>query len=291
MAAPRENADDETTRPCRAQPAAADDRRELLGCSPRPREPARHRRKLSPGRRHSRPIGAAGAGRVECTRSGPRIPHSPSWCARSRIWPSRSTRSSARSTTCWRLRERDDSAFKAIQASIDKLRGERDKARDEISQTFSELRRSGRSEATDRRRSGPRWRTTRPMLSFYFGRDGASCGRCRSTGPVAFAAIAATRRLREQGPQAARSARAASGDDLRYSAVRSRARATSSTAAAEAGRGRLEAGKEPDRRDQRRARPVAASLLPTAPARDQGRTTIRCLPVIATCHGWRARMR
>ena len=77
------------------------------------------------------------------------------------------------------------------------------------------------------------------------------------------------RRHREQGSQAARGAGAAGGDDLGHSAVRSRACARALFAAAPAGRRRMEAGQEPDPRDQWRARPVAVVAAADRAGRDR----------------------
>ena len=97
------------------------------------------------------------------------------------------------------------------------------------------------------------------MLSFYFGRRGSFVWAVPKDGPVAFAAINATageieskvRKLRE-----ALEPNAAMISDI--PAFDRRARARALFAAAEAGRSRLEVVEEPDRRDQRRARPAAA---------------------------------
>ncbi len=82
------------------------------------------------------------------------------------------------------------------------------------------------------------------------GAEERSGGVCRDQG--------LQRRHREQGAQTARSAGAAGGDDLGHSAVRSQAGARTLFAAAAAGRERMEAGEEPDRGHQRRARSAAA---------------------------------
>lgn len=108
--------------------------------------------------------------------------------------------------------ERDEKGVQQIQASIAGLRGERDKARQEIKQKFptyadlvspkppsvAEIRATlGESEA---------------MLSFYFGQNGSFVWAVPKSGPVAFAAVKANiggieskiRKLREAlEPQAA----------------------------------------------------------------------------------------
>ena len=125
--------------------------------------------------------------------------------------------------------ERDEKGVQAINASINKLRADGYKA--------------GRKSTGDSRPMLT-WSIPKPpsveqikatladgeaMLSFYFGRRGSFVWAVPKDGPVAFARDQGDeRRHREQGSQAARGARAAGGDDLGHSAVRSEARATNS---------------------------------------------------------------
>src|SRR5581483_10048865 len=108
--------------------------------------------------------------------------------------------------------ERDDKGVQQIQASIVVLRGERDKARQEIKQKFpaySDL-------VSPKPPSVAEIRATlsdnEAMLSFYFGQNGSFVWAVPKTGPVAFAAVNARsgdietkiRKLREAlEPQAA----------------------------------------------------------------------------------------
>lgn len=108
--------------------------------------------------------------------------------------------------------ERDEKGAQQIQASINVLRGDRDKARQEIKQKFpvySDL-------VSPRPPSVAEIRATlgndEAMLSFYFGQNGSFVWAVPKTGPVAFAAVKAKsgeieskiRKLREAlEPQAA----------------------------------------------------------------------------------------
>ncbi|GLR84191.1 CHAT domain-containing tetratricopeptide repeat protein [Bradyrhizobium iriomotense] len=108
--------------------------------------------------------------------------------------------------------ERDEKGVQQIQASIAALRGERDKARQEIKQKFP----SYADLVSPRPPSVPEIRATladnEAMLSFYFGQNGSFVWAVPKSGPVAFAAIKARsgdietkiRKLREAlEPQAA----------------------------------------------------------------------------------------
>ena len=136
---------------------------------------------------------------------------------------------------------RDDNVVKATGQSIEKLRADRDRIRQDINKRFPSY-----AELID-----PKPPTVdqikatltdgEAMLSFYFGRSGSFVWAVPKDGPVAFAADQGEqRRYRKQGAQAARGPGAAGGDDLRHPAVRSGARLRAVFAAAEAGRGRLE---------------------------------------------------
>ena len=108
--------------------------------------------------------------------------------------------------------ERDEKGVQQIQASIAALRGERDKARQEIKQkfpTYADL-------VSPRPPSVAEIRATladnEAMLSFYFGQNGSFVWAVPKSGPVAFAAVKAKigdveskiRKLREAlEPQAA----------------------------------------------------------------------------------------
>ncbi len=108
--------------------------------------------------------------------------------------------------------ERDDKGVQQIQASIAALRGERDKARQQIKQkfpTYADL-------VSPRPPSVAEIRATladnEAMLSFYFGHNGSFVWAVPKSGPVAFAAVKAgigdietkIRKLREAlEPQAA----------------------------------------------------------------------------------------
>ena len=126
-------------------------------------------------------------------------------------------------------RARRRRASRPINASIDKLRGDRDKARAEINKRFP----SYADLSIPSRRVSTQIKATladgEAMLSFYFGRDaelrlGGAEGR---TGCVR-GDQGDRRRHPEQGAQAARGARAAGGDDLRHSRRSISSSATSS---------------------------------------------------------------
>ena len=200
----------------------------------------------------------------------PRIRRWPTWSARSRTSASRSMPSSARSTTCCRCR-RASATRRASRRSTPRSTScapNALKARAGHRRALPGLCRSGRSQS---RRSVEQIKATladgEALLSFYFGaigsfvwavpKDGA--GRvCRDQGHQ--------RRHREQGPQAARGAGAAGGDDLRHSAVRSRARARALLAAAQAGRGGWKPAKNLIVVTNGALGLLPLSLLPTAPA-------------------------
>jgi CHAT domain-containing protein len=108
--------------------------------------------------------------------------------------------------------DRDEKGVQQIQASIATLRGERDKARQEIKQKFP----SYADLVAPRPPSVAEIRATlagdEAMLSFYFGQNGSFVWAVPKTGPVAFAAVNAKsgdieskiRKLREAlEPQAA----------------------------------------------------------------------------------------
>ena len=108
------------------------------------------------------------------------------------------------------------------QASIVKLRGERDKERAEIAKRFPSYADLIDPKPPTVEEIKATLKPDEALLSFYFGRDISFVWAVPKDGQVAFAAIHATAgELESQGPQAARGAGAAGGDDLRHSAVRS----------------------------------------------------------------------
>ena len=123
----------------------------------------------------------------------------------------------------------DEKVVKATNAAIDKLRADRDKVRQEINKRFpSYADLIDPKPPTVEQIKATLRRARRCCRSISAGRD-SFVWAVPKDGPVAFAAIKASRwRYREQGAQAARGARAAGGDDLRHSAVRPRRSATSS---------------------------------------------------------------
>ena len=188
--------------------------------------------------------------------------------------------------------ERDEKGVQAINASINKLRAERDKARQEISRQFPAYADLVSPKPPSVEQIKATLTDGEAMLSFYFGQTGSFVWAVPKSGPVAFAAIKATsgdieskvRKLREAlEPQAAMIS------DIPPFDLKLALRAL--FAAAQAGRERLEAGQEPDRRHQWRARPAAAVAAADRAGRGTAATTTRCLRATATCRGWRAPMR
>ncbi len=125
---------------------------------------------------------------------------------------------------------RDENVAKATRASIDKLRADRAKVREDINKRFPSY-----AELID-----PKPPTVEQikealvpgeaMLSFYFGRQRQFClGGAEGRAGCVRGDQRHLRRHREQGAQAARGAGAECGDDLRHSGVRSGARAMSFT--------------------------------------------------------------
>ena len=189
--------------------------------------------------------------------------------------------------------ERDDKGVQAINASIDALRADRLKARQEISQRFPAYADLVDAEAAvGGADQGDIDATARRCCRSISGSTSSFVWAVPKDGPVAFAAIKASsgdieskvRKLREAlEPQAAMISDIPPFDlklahEL-YSLL------------LQAGRERLEAGEEPDRGDQRRARPVAAVAAADRAGARSAATTIRCLRATGRCRGWRARMR
>jgi CHAT domain-containing protein len=108
--------------------------------------------------------------------------------------------------------ERDPQGVKAVNASIDKLRGERDQARAEINRRFPSYADLVDPKPPSVAQVQATLAEGEAMLSFYFGRDASFVWAVPKEGPVAFAEIKATggeiqskvRQLREAlEPQAA----------------------------------------------------------------------------------------
>ena len=177
MAASRENADDDDTTVDRgAQPAAAGHRRSLY-------RPCWRGSKNATGdvgvETFASPTPFAAD---RCSRrwrhraraAWPRIRRSPNWSARSRISASRSMRS-------WRAEqravaasdERDEKGVQAIHASINALRAERDKARQEISKRFPAYAELIDPKPPTVEQIKATLTDGEAMLSFYFGRIGS----------------------------------------------------------------------------------------------------------------------
>ena len=203
----------------------------------------------------------------------PRIRRWPNWCARSRISASRSTRSSARSTMCCRCRRASATKRASRRSTPRSIRCAPNaiKARQEISQRFPayadlvdpkppSVEQIKATLATARRccRS-----ISAATQQFRLGGAEGRPGRVRRD-------QGDERRARKQGSQAARGARAAGGDDLRHSGVRSQARAMSSTRCCCKP---VESGWKPAKNlivvTNGALGLLPLSLLPTAPARDR----------------------
>ena len=109
-------------------------------------------------------------------------------------WRSRLAPSSACLTTCWPCpaAERDEKALKTLQADIEKMRSARDAAKKELAgkfRNYASLVEPAPPTADDMRAV---MQPDEAFLSFYFGRDASFVWAVGKTGPVAFAAIAAT---------------------------------------------------------------------------------------------------
>ena len=88
--------------------------------------------------------------------------------------------------------ERDEQGVRSITAAIDKARGDRDKARIEISRRFPSYADLIDPKPPTVDNIKETLRQGEALLSFYFGRDGSFVWAVPKTGPVAFAAITAT---------------------------------------------------------------------------------------------------
>ena len=188
--------------------------------------------------------------------------------------------------------ERDEKGVQAINASIDTLRADRDKARQEINQRFPSYADLIDPKPPTVEQIKATLTPGEAMLSFYFGREAASSGRCRRTARSrsprsrrpAGDLESKVRKLREAlEPQAAMISDIPAFDR--------HARATSSTRCCckpvEAG---WKSAKQPDRRHQRRARAVAAVAVADRARGDQQRrrTAVRqataSVPWLARTH-------
>ena len=243
--------------PPRAASGCRTSSRPISRCWPRrTTTPRRGRaRDLCAGRRHPRPVGAEGARRVERAQrrqgpgagrtgaqgAGPRqADQRPARRAEQRAAPrTRATKMSSR-----RPRRRSTSCAPIATRSAQEI-NRRFPSYAELIDPKPPTRRADQGDAAPRR--GDAVVLFRPGRQFRLGGAEGRAGRVRGD-------QGDRRRHRKQGAQAARGAGAAGGDDLRHSAVRSRARARTLFAAAQAGRGGLEVVEEPDRRHQRRAR-------------------------------------
>ena len=90
--------------------------------------------------------------------------------------------------------ERDPQGVKAVNASIDKLRTERDQARAEINKRFPAYADLVAPKPPNVAQVQATLVEGEAMLSFYFGRDASFVWAVPKDGPVAFAEIKATRR-------------------------------------------------------------------------------------------------
>lgn len=88
--------------------------------------------------------------------------------------------------------ERDEKGVQAINASINTLRAARNKARQEINQRFPAYADLVSPKPPSVQEIRATLADGEAMLSFYFGRDGSFVWAVPKTGPVAFAAVAAT---------------------------------------------------------------------------------------------------
>ncbi len=185
--------------------------------------------------------------------------------------------------------ERDEKGVQAINASINSLRAERNKARLEIGQKFPAYADlvSPKPPTVDQIKAT--LVEGEALLSFYFGQGGSFVWAVPKNGPVAFAAINATsgdieskvRKLREAlEPQAAMISDIPAFDlKLAYELYSLLLKPVESG---------LEPGEKPDRDYQRRAGPAAAVAVADRAQRSQSWTTTRCFPATAMCRGWRA---
>ena len=257
-----------------AQRPAATDRRGLYRRARRAAPPCRttSRSKPSGSPTPSAAMRCSRRWRIRARAWSPRTRRSPNWCAPTRTAPSKSTPSSARSIICSRCRRisATTSTVQAMNAEIDKLRSRAQGGAAGDQQAFPGLRRSDRSEAADGRRDpgGAATRRGAVVVLFRPGQElrlGGAQGRRRRLRVGADDRA----RARSQRAPAAPGARAASLDHRGNSAVRSRSRLPALFGTAQAGRARLAEREEPDRRDQRRARRIAAQ--PAADRAGEGR--------------------
>jgi CHAT domain-containing protein len=88
--------------------------------------------------------------------------------------------------------EREENGVRAINASIDKLRGDRDKARAEISRRFPSYAELIDPKPPTVESMRETLRDGEALLSFYFGRDSSFVWAVPKQGPVSFVSIAMT---------------------------------------------------------------------------------------------------
>src|SRR5882724_5223579 len=165
---------------------------------------------------------------------------------------------------------RDDKVVKATGQSIEKLRADRNRIRQEINKRFPSYAEliDPKPPTVDQIKAVLTVRGDAVVLfrEAWQLRMGGSEGRA---GHVRIHQ-GQQRRHRKQGTQVARGVGAAGGDDFRHPTVRPQSRLRTLFAAAQTGRGGLEIVEEPDRGDQRRAR-----LAPAVAAADRARRTHR----------------
>ena len=121
--------------------------------------------------------------------------------------------------------ERDEKGVRGVNASIEKLRSDRDKARAEINKRFPSYADLVDPKPPSIDQIKATLADGEAMLSFYFGRDASFVWAVPKTGRGGVRRDQGDfGRDREQGAQAAGGAGAAGGDDLGHSAVRPQAR-------------------------------------------------------------------
>ena len=186
--------------------------------------------------------------------------------------------------------QRDDNGVAALNVGIKNLKSERDRLRGEIAKRFPNYAAliDPKPPTVDEIRAS--LKPDEALLSFYFGREQSFVWAVPQTGKVAFATIPATSgqiaskigELRKAlEPDAA-----TISDIPRFDLKLAYELYSLLLKPVEAG---WKAAKEPDRRHQRRARPVAAVAAADGAGRGgRKRKTASCSPAIATSPGSRA---
>ena len=162
-------------------------------------------------------------------------------CARSRICASRSARSLASSTRCWRCRRPSATtrASRRCARTSTRCAPSISRVRADIDRQFPEYADLIDPKPPTSAQIKEILKPGEALLSFYFGRDASFVWAISQDGKVEFAALRESAAVdRGQDQEAARGAGAAGGDDLRHPGVRSRAVARSLQDAAGAGEGR-----------------------------------------------------